>query len=97
MPTEIPSDFKLVINMTNTLTSAKTVSIDALNFGPVEYHGGINAVVISGAGKFRKDDNFTFSVTNNDSGVFQTFFRKGIGIQLPSAGSPSIADSLASD
>ena len=97
MPTEIPSDFKLVINMTNTLTSAAVVSIDALNFGPVDYHGGINAVVISGAGKFRKDDNFTFSVTNNDSGVFQTFFRKGIGIQLPSAGSPTIADSLASD
>tara|TARA_R110002020_G_scaffold448897_1_gene661814 strand:- start:507 stop:1847 length:1341 start_codon:yes stop_codon:yes gene_type:complete len=97
MPTEIPSDFKLAINMTNTLTSGKTVLVDALNFGPVDYHGGINAVIVSGAGKFRKDDKFTFAVSNNNSGVFQTFFRKGIGIQLPSAGSPTIADALASD
>ena len=92
-----PKKFKLAINMTNTLTSGKTVLVDALNFGPVDYHGGINAVIVSGAGKFRKDDKFTFAVSNNNSGVFQTFFRKGIGIQLPSAGSPTIADALASD
>jgi hypothetical protein len=35
-------------------------------------------------------------IANNDAGLFQTFFRKAYAIQLPSADSPSIDDTLAS-
>jgi len=97
MPNDIPSDLKLSIDVKSGLTNAKTVIIDQVMVGPVVYNGGVNAVVVMGAGVFRKDDAFSFSLSNNNSGVFQTFFRKGLGLQLPSAASPTIADSLASD
>lgn len=97
IPTVIPSDLAVSITLSGGLTSGKTVLIDEMQFGPVVYHGGVNAVVIMGAGVFRKNDNFSFTVSNNDAGKFQTFFRKGMGLQLPSSSSPSIADSLSSD
>ena len=97
MPNDIPSDLKLSIDVKSGLTNAKTVIIDQVMVGPVVYNGGVNAVVVMGAGVFRKNDTFSFSLSNNNSGVFQTFFRKGLGLQLPSAASPTIADSLASD
>lgn len=97
MPNDIPSDLKLSIDVKSGLTNAKTVIIDQVMVGPVVYNGGVNAVVVMGAGVFRKNDIFSFSISNNDAGVFQTFFRKGLGLQLPSSASPTIADSLASD
>ena len=97
MPSEIPTDLKLSITLTPALTTGKIVLIDHMQFGPVNYHGGIHASIADGTGKTLKNDRYTFTVANNDSGVFQTFFRKGMKIQLPSHASPSIADSLASD
>lgn len=97
MPADIPTDLKLSITLTPALTNAKTVLIDHMQFGPVDYHGGIHASIVDGSGQTTKNDRYTFTVANNDNGVFQTFFRKGLRIQLPSNASPSIADSLASD
>jgi len=97
MPSDIPTDLKLSITLTPALTTGKTVLIDHMQFGPVNYHGGIHASIADGTGKTLKNDRYTFTVANNDAGVFQTFFRKGMKIQLPSHASPSIADSLASD
>ena len=97
IPTVIPSDLAVSITLSGGLTTAKTVYIDELQFGPVVYHGGVNAVIIMGAGVFRKNDTFSYTVSNSDAGKFQTVFRKGLGIQLPSSASPTIADSLASD
>jgi hypothetical protein len=37
----------------------------------------------------------TMTVSNNNAGVFQTFFRKALNVQMPTADSPSISDSLA--
>ena len=97
MPAEIPTDLKLSITLTPALTNAKIVLIDHMQFGPVDYHGGVHASIVDGSGQTTKNDRYTFTVANNDNGVFQTFFRKGMKIQLPSNASPSIADSLASD
>ena len=97
MPNDIPSDLTLSIDVKSGLTSPKTVSIDHVMIGPVVYNGGVNAVVVMGAGVFRVNDSFSFSISNDNAGIFQTFFRKGLGLQLPSAASPTIADSLASD
>ena len=97
MPSDIPDDFKLSITLTPALTDTKRVLIDHIQFGPVHYHGGVHASVVDGSGKTLKNDQGVFAVTNNDGGVFQTVFRKGLRIQLPSDASPSIADALASD
>lgn len=97
MPSDIPTDFKLSITLTPALTDTKTVFIDHMQFGPVNYHGGVHASIVDGSGETTKNDRYTFTVANDDNGVFQTFFRKGMKIQLPSNASPSIADSLASD
>ena len=40
-------------------------------------------------------DFFDFSLTSDDGGVFQTFFRDYYNIAMPSAQSPTISDDYA--
>lgn len=95
MPANIPSDMKLQITVTGTLTSGQGLWIDGLAFGPVIWHGGVGAVAVAGGTKTLKNDRFSFTVANNGAGVFQDFCRRQFGMQLPSSGAPTIADSLA--
>lgn len=95
MPEEFPDDFEIVIKVSGTPTTAKPVYIDRACFGPVDYFNGIHASVICGSEKFVRGDRFTFTTTNDEAGVFQSFFRDAYGVQLPSSGAPTIADSLA--
>ena len=97
MPTDIPSDLKLVVKVTGTLTDTARVLIDNMAFGPVTYFGGTHVVLSSGTDKWFVGDKVTWTVANNNAGVIQTFFRKAFRLQLPSSASPTIADSLASD
>lgn len=94
-PTTIPDDLELVIKVTGTLTSAKSVWVDSLAFGAVQYANGINVAVIAGATQFTRNDRFTFPITNDDLGIIQTFLRKQYRMQLPSASSPTRKDLLA--
>jgi len=94
-PAEIPSDLKLVITVTGTLTNAKSICIDGITFGPAVYENGVAMAIVAGSTKFLVGDQSTFTVTNNDAGVFQSWFRAATGYQLPSSASPSIADSYA--
>jgi len=96
MPTQIPSDFKLVIKVTGTLTSAKDVIIDDLAMAPVTWENGVNIVAYRGSERFVAGDYFTFSITNDNAGVFQRWFRDATGFQLPTSGSPTRSDTLAS-
>ncbi len=98
LPDVIPSDWELVIRWNGTPTNAKSVWIDDLAFGPVTYGGGVGAVVIRGETPFIRDVYFTFTVANNDAGLFQKFFRQVFGVQLPSdaGGTETIDDALAS-
>jgi hypothetical protein len=41
------------------------------------------------------NDYGSIAISNNNNGVFQTFFRKAFNIQLPTADSPTISDTLA--
>ena len=95
MPAEVPDDMEIVIKVTGTLTTAKSVWIDNLAFGPATYENGVNVVIHAGSAKFLAGDTLTFSITNNDAGVFQTWFRKAFLVQLASSGAPTISDSLA--
>jgi hypothetical protein len=97
MPAEIPADFKLAIDWSGTPTDTKNLYIDDLSFSAVNYGGGVGVVAVRGSDPFIKGDRFTFSVANDEAGVFQKFFRQAFGVQLPSddSGSETIDDSLA--
>lgn len=95
LPLEIPDDFKLVVKVTGTLTTGKSVYIDGLCLGPVTYVNGVNVAIVAGKDKFLKGDKFTFTISNDDAGVFQTWFRKATGYQIPTDNSPAISDALA--
>lgn len=95
MPKEIPTDLELVIKVTGTLTTSAVVRVDAMAFGPVVWHNGMGFAVAAGQEDLLKGDRFTFTPTVTSEGVFQKFFRRNYGIQLPSAASPGQADSKA--
>jgi hypothetical protein len=96
-PASIPDDLELVIKTTATLTSAATVQVDSLAFGPVEWFNGVSLAICSGSAQNIRTDRYTFTITNDDAGVFQTFFRKQYKFQMPSQtdASETQADSLA--
>lgn len=94
MPAVIPDDLKLVIKWTGT-PSAHSVYVDGMVFGPVTWWNGYSTAFIAGSGKFLAGDTLSYTVSNNDAGVFQTHFRKQFGMQLNSSGAPNINDSLA--
>lgn len=94
MPAEIPDDLALVIKWTGT-PSAHSVRLDFGGMKEAVYFNGHCGMVVSGDDKFLAADRFTYTVTNDYAGVFQTAFAKMFGVQLPSDASPSIADSLA--
>jgi hypothetical protein len=94
MPQSIPDDFKLAVKWAGTPTSGKNLYVDDIGIAPVSYGGGAGVAVVRGTTAFVRTDKFTFTVSNSE-GVFQRAFRQFFGVQLPSAGSPTIADSLA--
>jgi hypothetical protein len=97
IPADIPSNFALEIRITGGLTAAKDVLIDGLVLTPTTWHGGIGIAIVAGATPVIIGDRFSFSVANDNAGVFQTFMRKKFGIQLPSQtdASETQPDSLA--
>lgn len=95
MPALIPSDFRIVIRWDGgTPGAAEKVYVDDLALGPVYYGGGIGVVAVRDSNPFVREDRYEVTVTNTES-VFQAFFRRVFGVQLPSSSTPSIADSLA--
>lgn len=93
MPDIIPSDFRLIVSISGTLSAGTNVYFDSLVFVPVTYHGGVGCVVIPGATRFLNGDRLTFTLANAE-GVAQAFFRKWYKAQLPSAAAPVIADGV---
>jgi hypothetical protein len=94
MPAAIPTNMKLIVQWSGTPTNGKNLYIDDIGIAPVAYGGGVGVAVVRGTSPFGLGDRFSFSVTNTE-GVFQRAFRQLFGFQLPSAASPTIADSLA--
>ena len=95
LPAVVPSDLRVVVRWDGgTPGATEEVYIDDIGFGPVNYGGGIGLVAVRDSGPFVKGDKYQLGVTNTE-GVFQSFFRRVFGVQLPSSSSPTIADSLA--
>ena len=96
MPAVIPNDFKLVIRLDGTsqvAAAADNYFIDDLSMGTVTFGGGIGAVAVRDSGPFVRGDGFEVSSTATE-GVFQEFFRRILGTQLPSSATPTISDTL---
>lgn len=108
-PTNIPSTTKLRVRLSTALDNAKSVYIDDLAMCvPTQlYVGGPYIAAFRGATDLLKNDTWTVAVSNTmgnvwttqSAGQFQSLFniyfnmREG-GFQLPSASSPTTADSL---
>ena len=74
----------------------KFIYLDEVLVSAPVYYNGINFSMLRGEVEFEVGDRFESTITNNDDGVFQTYFRKTFGIQLPSvAGAGTEPDSLA--
>lgn len=95
LPADIPADLALVARWSGTPTSAKSLWFDDLSMSPVQYGGGIGVSIIRGNLPFVRGDRFDWTTTNDDAGKMQRFFRRAYGVQLPSSGTPTIADALA--
>lgn len=95
LPANVPSDLKISIAFTGTPTV--TVSIDDCCMAEVVWWNGIGFAAVAGSAPFVDGDSFTTAITNSE-GLFQGYFRREYGIQLPSlaSGSNTISDGLAS-
>lgn len=94
-PVNVPNDWELAIQITGTMTNGCDVYFDDLTIAEVQYHGGIGAVAIAGATPPKHGDRFTVIVSNDDASKIQEFARRHWRVQLPSASSPTISNSLA--
>lgn len=96
-PATLPSDLRVVAQVSGTLTNAVNVFVDDVFLIPAVYHGGVAAAVIPGATPPVAGDTFTAAVSKT-SGVWQDFFRRVYRVQLPSAGggAETVSDALAS-
>ena len=95
MPVTIPADLRLVVRWSGTPTTTKQLWIDDMTISPVTYGGGLGIVPVRGSIPFVRNDYFTWTVTNDEAGIFQRMFRQMFGVQLPSNAVPTIADALA--
>jgi hypothetical protein len=85
LPSPVPADLQAVASCT-----AGGVTIDGLTVAPAVYHGGLGAAVQSGSTVWQRGDRITWSVTNNQAGKFQDFWRRWYRCQLPCvAGTPA--------
>ncbi len=97
LPVEIPTDLKLVITVSGTLTNSTNICFDGLMMVPTIWHGGVGYAIAAGAEPSTKNDRYTVAVSNNNAGIFQTLMRQRFGVQLPSntSSSETIDDALA--
>lgn len=105
LPAIPPAVVKLRLRISTALTGA-SVYVDDICLAPVTeaYTGGPGLCVFSGVTPFKAGDQWTATQTNDRGGAsnlatFQALFdrlfgMRGRGLLLPSAGSPTLADTL---
>ena len=94
IPAELTADVTVEIGAATCAATKDAVIIDNLVISEAQYFAGVAMALSCGAEKVLRGDSAMFTLSNNNGGVFQTFFRKAYGVQLPSSGSPTISDSL---
>jgi hypothetical protein len=95
MPTIIPDNWKLSVTVTGPLSNGTNLFLDSFVLTPALYFGGHALAVVSGSSRWLRGDRVTWTVVNTTTGNFNHFFRRYYGVQLPTSGSPTIANALA--
>jgi len=90
-----PNDVYVKVLINNFALTPTVAYLDEVVVSAPSYHNGVNFSILRGVDEFSVGDRFAVTITNNEAGVIQSYFRKGFGVQLPTSGSPTIADSLA--
>ena len=100
-PAALPTSYKLRIRLSTALTSTHTVYIDHVALTPATrlYAGGPYVGLFSGSTNFLLDDQFTVAIANNYGSKWallleRLFGLRDLGLAIPSAASPTIADTL---
>lgn len=108
-PAALPAAVKLRLRLSTALANTKQLFFDDFALTPATelYKGGSYAAAFRGATNVAVNDTWSVAVTNTASGFYgaqtvglmQTTFNvlfdmRWLGLQLPSSGSPSLADSL---
>lgn len=94
MPTVIPDDMVIKFLWDDPGVSQELL-IDDVAMGPVTYGAGIGVAAVRGATPFIRGQQYTLDIPDYTEGVFQSFFRRAFGVQLPSDVSNGIDDALA--
>lgn len=94
VPPEIEGNLRITLDTGAGLSGCDGMYIDNLVIIPCEYFEGVAFAIVAGPDKFIQGDTATIALSNNDAGKFQTLFRKGYKIQLPTDATPTISDSL---
>lgn len=102
-PLTLPRAVYLRVKLTTALSSGSSVFLDELCLARMTrlYSGGPYLAVFSGALEFELDDYVEIEVTNDRNGLIHEWLNRLLGLAgkdllLPTAGSPSQDDSLAS-
>lgn len=93
-----PNLLKVRVRCSSTFNGVVLVNGAALAPTVEVPHAGLQLALFEGAlapQALPVADRFTIAATSNDAGAFQCFFRDRLGLAMPSAASPTIADSLA--
>lgn len=106
LPRLLPATIRLRFRVSTAISSGSNLFVDdlALGFMTALYAGGPSIAIFSGSTQWVAGDGFTIGTTNSRGGAsylstFQAMFDKffgmrALGLLLPSAGSPTIADTL---
>jgi len=93
VPAQIDEDWTIQVITGGTFNGTPTV--DDVMIVPLTYVGGVGLVLLNVDEKIIVEDEVSFTLSNDNAGKFQTFFRKAYGVQMPTDAAPTIADSLA--
>lgn len=94
IPTEVTGDVIVEISTGILSIANDALLLDNMVIVPCDYYAGISIAVSSGPEKFLIGDQLKVTISNDNAGKFQTFFRKAFKIQLPTDATPTISDSL---
>ena len=94
-PDDLPDMVFLDIRTTSALANTRKLYFDQVTIVPATAVGGFYAAVIAGDPPTSTQE-YSIAATNDYSGKFQTMMMRYFNRQLPSSGSPTIADPSAS-
>lgn len=90
-PTDMPTLVFLDVAATVAINSAKNIYFDNLTLAPARAVSGFYAAAFPGVAP-TSSQVYSIAATNNYAGRLQTAFMRFFGVQLPSSGTPTIAD-----